>query len=544
MSETERDEGGARRQSLPTRRPACPKARRADFADLASARCLRARADRAALATLYRRRRRLRAFLADRLFRGYLGMAGSDRRRAARRQPRRSARSRSRPPRASHGVARRVPGSPSPALAGVVVVLRGSRGAERAFGRRRALSTPERSTFSVCLLRDSPDIGAAGDCLAVRLVWGTDIFAYFGGRMIGGPKLWPRVSAGKTWSGTIIGVLSGALLGLASSISAPARNQRACAVLFLVGLVAAALAQVGDLFESSVKRRFGVKDSSQIIPGHGGVMDRLDGFIFASALRGLLGRCCAARRRWPPAFSSGRRESWALAIDRSGADLAAPPALARAASFCSAPPAPSAVRRSTFSSAIRKAFSVAAVAGGARLSRRWRASRCAVRREIRGDPRRERLCGAQGGAGRDQHSGRRRSRSRDRGRAARRRSRGLAPLSAPPASSRPTPRSTAGRDVALANKECLVCAGVPFMRTAARGRGEAPADGQRAQRHFPGAWAARTPSTIERMIITASGGPFRTWTKEAHRTTRRVERGAQPSQLVDGTEDHDRFAPA
>lgn len=142
--------------------------------------------------------------------------------------------------------------------------------------------------FSVCWLRESSDFGGLVIAFLFAIVWGTDIFAYFGGRLIGGPKLWPRVSAGKTWSGTITGVVSGALLGLATAYvgGGPAL---ASAQVFLVGLAAAAISQMGDLFESSVKRRFGVKDSSQLIPGHGGVMDRLDGFIFACVFAAAIG---------------------------------------------------------------------------------------------------------------------------------------------------------------------------------------------------------------------------------------------------------------
>lgn len=120
------------------------------------------------------------------------------------------------------------------------------------------------------------------------VVWGTDIMAYFGGRFIGGPKLWPRVSAGKTWSGTIVGVVCGALAGLAVAATRP-DGPVAVLPLLLVGLAGGAAAQAGDLLESSIKRRFGVKDSSQLIPGHGGVMDRLDGFITAAVFVALLG---------------------------------------------------------------------------------------------------------------------------------------------------------------------------------------------------------------------------------------------------------------
>ncbi len=142
--------------------------------------------------------------------------------------------------------------------------------------------------FSVCWLRESPDFGVLAIAYLFAIVWGTDVFAYFGGRLIGGPKLWPRVSAGKTWSGTITGVVSGALLGVATAY-AGGGAALAGPQTFLVGLSAAAISQLGDLFESSVKRRFGVKDSSQLIPGHGGVMDRLDGFIFACVFAAAMG---------------------------------------------------------------------------------------------------------------------------------------------------------------------------------------------------------------------------------------------------------------
>jgi len=140
----------------------------------------------------------------------------------------------------------------------------------------------------VCILRDSLDVGLLAIAWLFAVVWGTDVFAYFGGRMIGGPKLWPRVSAGKTWSGTLTGVFSGALLGLAiAHIGAPGIVKNL--PVFSASLAAASLAQIGDLVESAVKRRFGVKDSSRLIPGHGGVMDRLDGFIFASVFAALIG---------------------------------------------------------------------------------------------------------------------------------------------------------------------------------------------------------------------------------------------------------------
>jgi phosphatidate cytidylyltransferase len=140
--------------------------------------------------------------------------------------------------------------------------------------------------LSVDALRHSDDKGAIAIAWLFAIVWGADVFAYFGGRLIGGPKLWPRVSAGKTWSGAVVGALSGAALGaLVAQVFAGA----SVAPMFLVSLAAVILSQIGDLFESAVKRRFDVKDSSRLIPGHGGVMDRVDGFIFAAVFAAALG---------------------------------------------------------------------------------------------------------------------------------------------------------------------------------------------------------------------------------------------------------------
>ena len=132
------------------------------------------------------------------------------------------------------------------------------------------------------LLRGSPPLGLAAMLWLYAIVWGTDIGAYFGGRLIGGPKLWPAISPGKTWSGALVGAaVSSVLAALAAALSVPGGVR--IAPLLELGLVASALSQAGDLFESAMKRRAGVKDSSRLIPGHGGLMDRLDGFIVAAA---------------------------------------------------------------------------------------------------------------------------------------------------------------------------------------------------------------------------------------------------------------------
>jgi undecaprenyl diphosphate synthase len=109
------------------------------------------------------------------------------------------------------------------------------------------------------------------------IVWATDIFAYFAGRSIGGPKLAPRISPNKTWAG-----LAGGIVGAAAVGGLAAWYMQLEPVFMFVGGPMALLAQLGDLYESSVKRRRGVKDSGTILPGHGGVLDRLDGLLPAA----------------------------------------------------------------------------------------------------------------------------------------------------------------------------------------------------------------------------------------------------------------------
>jgi phosphatidate cytidylyltransferase len=140
---------------------------------------------------------------------------------------------------------------------------------------------------SLGLLQASPIYGLPAILWLFAIVWGADVAAYFAGRAIGGPRLWPRVSPGKTWSGAIAGALAGAALGLVLSLILVPGPPRIGPV-FALGLAAAVVSELGDLFESAVKRRFGVKDSSHIIPGHGGVMDRLDSFIAASTFAAVV----------------------------------------------------------------------------------------------------------------------------------------------------------------------------------------------------------------------------------------------------------------
>jgi phosphatidate cytidylyltransferase len=141
------------------------------------------------------------------------------------------------------------------------------------------------------LVREHPRLGVAGVLWMFAVVWVTDTAAYFAGRRFGGPKLWPSVSPKKTWSGFAGGLAAGTAAGVAVPLVALPLGWTPPAgyvVIALVSALASVLAQLGDLGESAMKRRFGVKDSGRLIPGHGGVMDRLDGFWAVSLLLGAI----------------------------------------------------------------------------------------------------------------------------------------------------------------------------------------------------------------------------------------------------------------
>ncbi len=135
------------------------------------------------------------------------------------------------------------------------------------------------------LLRLDREYGFQALLLVLLVVWVTDIGGYFVGRGVGGPKLWPRVSPKKTWAGAAGGFVASLIVaGVFASVGAGK-----AVPLLVLAAVLSIVSQLGDLFESAVKRRFGVKDSSRLIPGHGGVLDRLDGFVAAVVVAALFG---------------------------------------------------------------------------------------------------------------------------------------------------------------------------------------------------------------------------------------------------------------
>jgi phosphatidate cytidylyltransferase len=139
--------------------------------------------------------------------------------------------------------------------------------------------------------------------LVLMMVIGTDIGAYTLGRLIGGPKIAPKISPSKTWAGLAGGILGAALFGLVVqvvqvglAVGGPVylRNYAGdmaltyLGALLLAGAIVAPVAQAGDFFESWMKRRAGAKDSGRLLPGHGGVFDRVDGLMAVSVLLGVL----------------------------------------------------------------------------------------------------------------------------------------------------------------------------------------------------------------------------------------------------------------
>lgn len=145
------------------------------------------------------------------------------------------------------------------------------------------------SVLALIWLRTGPS-GLADMLLVLLVVWASDIAAYVVGRWIGGAKLAPTISPGKTRSGAVGGLLGAAIVAIGMAMS----SGGAIASLLLVCLILSVVSQAGDLMESAIKRHFGVKDSGWLVPGHGGLFDRLDGVLVvapaAAALALVLGR--------------------------------------------------------------------------------------------------------------------------------------------------------------------------------------------------------------------------------------------------------------
>jgi len=139
--------------------------------------------------------------------------------------------------------------------------------------------------LAAVVVRQDPSWGFTALGFVLLVVWVTDIGGYFAGRGIGGPKLWVRVSPKKTWAGAVGGFAGS--LAIAAGFAASGVG-RLVPMLLLAALLSV-VSQLGDLFESAVKRRFGVKVSSNIIPGHGGLLDRLDGLVAAIVVAAVVG---------------------------------------------------------------------------------------------------------------------------------------------------------------------------------------------------------------------------------------------------------------
>ena len=151
--------------------------------------------------------------------------------------------------------------------------------------------------LSLIALRGEDVAGQASVLFLVLVVWASDIGAYACGRALGGPKLWPEISPNKTWAGALGGLVAAMAAGTAVALAVGSASVFAPLAAVLLGIAS----QAGDLLESAIKRHFRVKDSSHLLPGHGGAFDRLDGVLGAAPVAALL------------ALAAGPgRELWAL----------------------------------------------------------------------------------------------------------------------------------------------------------------------------------------------------------------------------------------
>ena len=166
-------------------------------------------------------------------------------------------------------------------LTAILIAARAETTAQRLLGPAGLLYAAS-VALPVVALRSEPR-GLSLTLWLYAVVWATDIGAYFVGRTLGGPKLWVRVSPNKTWSGLVGGTVLGIAAAFLVDLALDALRLPGIATLAIAACVSLA-AHAGDLLESALKRKFSIKDSSQLIPGHGGFMDRLDGFAMASVV--------------------------------------------------------------------------------------------------------------------------------------------------------------------------------------------------------------------------------------------------------------------
>lgn len=134
-------------------------------------------------------------------------------------------------------------------------------------------------------LRSDPEFGLAAILFLLAVAWTTDTASYIGGRCLGGPKFLPSISPKKTWSGYVVGTLAPILVGLGFALYL---GDTSLWILAVIAVAIAVACQIGDLLESAIKRRLGIKDMSQLIPGHGGLFDRIDSLLLAAIVAALI----------------------------------------------------------------------------------------------------------------------------------------------------------------------------------------------------------------------------------------------------------------
>jgi phosphatidate cytidylyltransferase len=179
-------------------------------------------------------------------------------------------------------------------LAGLIFALAGTLTARGAVSKLWAVSGFAYATVIALvppIVLAHPNLGLIGLLWMFAVVWATDIAAYFTGRALGGPKLWPLVSPKKTWSGFFGGLIAGTLFGFLVAWGAQRlgwMHPFSLRNAVTLSVIASVASQLGDLGAAALKRHCDVKDSSRLIPGHGGVMDRLDGFWAVSLILGFV----------------------------------------------------------------------------------------------------------------------------------------------------------------------------------------------------------------------------------------------------------------